>query len=180
MHNIDRNINEDSLFLEKVASELIVEALNKKEYINISMGGTSMLPTIDESDELAIERYRCKPKIGDIIAYKSDNGITAHRLIKIDSRGRLYTKGDNRLKIEGPIELKSVIGKITKIDKIDNNKKKRKMINRYIAQISFISGLIYCIIAENKIFGFKGRFTDALRLILNSPMRFLEYGGRYV
>ncbi|MGQ9705904.1 MAG: S24/S26 family peptidase [bacterium] len=174
MNNKDRKKNEDKIFLESVALELLKDALDNKSCLRISIGGTSMLPFIKDSDEIYIERNKNLPQVGDIIVYKSDSSIVAHRVIKIDIRGRVYTKGDNRLRIEGPIEIKDIIGKVIKTSRNNKNLFKMRIKNRYIAQISLISGLIYRIIVENKIVDFKGRFTSALRLILNSPLRILR------
>jgi signal peptidase I len=174
MHNTDESINLDSLNLERVALELMIEALRKRKYVNLSMGGTSMIPTINDSEVITIEKIIGRPQLGDIIAYRANGSIIAHRVVKIDCRGRYYTKGDNRLGIEGPIEMNNIIGKITKKNKIGVSKSEKRIKDRYIARFSLISGLIYRIIGLNKIFDFKGRFTDALRLILNSPIRFLK------
>jgi hypothetical protein len=78
-----------------------------------------MFPTLCPGDEIIV----LKPgrfQVGDVIGYHIGNKTSLHRIVKI-KKERIYTKGDNNLKIDPyTITLDNIIGKLVKIRR--NNK----------------------------------------------------------
>lgn len=78
------------------------------------------MPLIRPSDRLYIsvsKRY----KLDDIVVFKKDNLLIAHRIVYIHKKGVFITKGDNNKKSDGVILQKNIIGKVDKIKRAGEN-----------------------------------------------------------
>jgi len=79
----------------------LTEQLKKNGFIEISLTGYSMYPTIRNGDKIKIYKYNYdNVKPGDIIAFlhKNADHLIVHRVIKLEevkTRKILVTKGDN-------------------------------------------------------------------------------------
>lgn len=75
-------------------AELLKIQLAKKSFLEIKVGGISMLPLICPDDTVVVNRsneYNC----GDVILFLyNDNHILIHRLLRIDGDNYIC-KGDN-------------------------------------------------------------------------------------
>ena len=97
---------------------LLKEELDKKGWIQLTVHGDSMLPTIKDSDMVTVERCE-QYKIGDIVAYYTiiDNNIkiVVHRVV-FARKTYVLAKGDNNDFIDPlKISLNTVIGKAEKV-----------------------------------------------------------------
>ena len=97
------------------------------KYQSLVIGSNSMLPYMERGDVVVIEKLDSKEqkslKVGDIIVFRYDNKIIAHRIHKIDEKDELryyVTKGDNNDQPDNGVrEESNVIGAVRlKIDKI--------------------------------------------------------------
>lgn len=83
-------------------------------YEAIAVASGSMYPSISKGDVVIIEKDVNNLKIGNVIAYKYDNIIIVHRLVKIVNSGDetyYYTKGDSNNMIDNyPISIENIIG----------------------------------------------------------------------
>lgn len=88
-------------------------------YWAIAVASGSMSPTIEKGDVVIIEKLDGKfdsLKIGDTVAFKYENIVVVHRLIKIvneDKKYYFYTKGDANIKEDNfPISEDMMIGTV--------------------------------------------------------------------
>jgi len=93
--------------------------LDENHPLNFNMQGFSMYPTMREGDSAIVEKWN--PELleaGDIIVFRSNNKLVAHRLIKTEYRNgvRWYTaKGDKNAHTDEPFTKEAFVGKITSI-----------------------------------------------------------------
>jgi len=77
--------------------------------------GDCMSPLIRQGDVLTIEHGECTLRIGDILIFKKDDDLLAHRLVYVEKSATgdlLYTKGDRSLQLDSPISVGHVQGKV--------------------------------------------------------------------
>ncbi|HEC79686.1 MAG: hypothetical protein B6D57_00900 [Candidatus Coatesbacteria bacterium 4484_99] len=167
-------IESKSYNIEEIATHLFREAIETRGRVVAMMGGNSMEPNITDSMKITFEKTTDDIRLGDIIAY-SANGITmVHRVVHI-GRGVVYTKGDNRLEIEGPIKVGDILGKVVHIEEGGVKRRIGESTKKHpIALASYIAGMIYGIISDNMVISLEGRFTGLLRRLLNTPIRLLS------
>lgn len=90
----------------------IVSLLEQGETVQIQPKGTSMYPMFISGRDWAVlkKAYPDACRKGDVILYRSEQGILVlHRIYKINNE-EFYTVGDNLCTIEGPICDSQVIG----------------------------------------------------------------------
>lgn len=86
-----------NLFEVKFGDGIYTIISNDTSVLKLSCdNGNSMLPTFDCNDRLILKKIELKNDLneGDIIVYRQNNGLTIHRLIKIEN-GRYYPRADN-------------------------------------------------------------------------------------
>jgi hypothetical protein len=95
--------------------------------------GKSMSPLILPSDKVIIAKASFL-KINDIVVFKKEKRLIAHRLIYISpTEDFLVTKGDNNLKSDGKIKPSQLLGKVNFIKR---NGKTIKLSHIYLSQSS--------------------------------------------
>jgi signal peptidase I len=95
--------------------------------------GKSMSPLILPSDKVVIAKASSL-KINDIVVFKKEKRLIAHRLIYISpTKDFLVTKGDNNLKSDGKIKPSQLLGKVNFIKR---NGKTIKLSHIYLSQSS--------------------------------------------
>ncbi len=109
--------------------ELSQEVLDRGARLRFQAHGNSMYPFIKNGDVIIVEaRNGRSVGIGDIIFYRRPDGsLTAHRLVKINSRkdGKvLITKGDAMKNIDPPVNDTQVMGRVILIEE---NERKLKL-----------------------------------------------------
>ena len=76
--------------------------------------GLSMSPLILPTDKPFIRKSKSY-KVNDIVAFRKDGRIIAHRIIYRFPNGTFVTKGDNNLKSDGIILKRDILGKVEKV-----------------------------------------------------------------
>ncbi len=77
--------------------------------------GDCMSPLIRQGDLLTIEHGESTLQIGDILIFKKDDDLLAHRLVFVEKSATgnlLFTKGDRSLLLDSPIMAGQIQGKV--------------------------------------------------------------------
>lgn len=75
--------------------------------------GDSMYPSIRSGDMLEVEPAAASDlRAGDVVLTRAPRGLTAHRIIKIDS-ACVVTRGDNALRSDGPLPISAIVGRVS-------------------------------------------------------------------
>ena len=83
----------------QIIYNLAEEQLAAGERVRIAFGGTSMLPTLRESDTIVLEPLTKEPQVGDILLFHHEGRRVVHRLVAI--KGDTYIlQGDNNIGTE--------------------------------------------------------------------------------
>jgi ATP-binding cassette subfamily B protein len=126
--------------LNKQLLDFAETLLEDNHQLSFSMRGNSMYPTLKADDVGIVEKCSSADlKIGDIIVFKQNGKLIAHRLISIVVENGIYllvAKGDKNLHKDQPFTVEALVGKVCSFQR--RNKKKRlessKMkLNRFIA-----------------------------------------------
>lgn len=123
--------------MEKISfgSSFILNALNNKKNIPITIQGKCMEPIINDGEKVFVTKIE-DYQIGQIILFKDKKGkLLAHRIIEVDHRNLLLvTAGDNNHIADEPIKMSEVIG-VIRINRVDEKIKnyEQKKITTYIS-----------------------------------------------
>ena len=139
--------------------ELSTQLLRHGEKIRFQAPGHSMQPTIREGEVITIEPVEPSAvRKGDIILYRWDNGIIAHRVIDVELKGdtvsRFIVRGDAEHTCDDPVNSSQVLGKIVSVERkgrcIELASLRSKIWSAASVWIFHLKGSIYKII-RNKI-----------------------------
>lgn len=137
---MNKNISDDMIFS-------IVEMwgeTGKKTQIKVS--GNSMKPLIDQNWTLIINHTK-NIRIGDIIVFKKNGEMIAHRVVRILSKNQLLTKGDASLQLDPIVYTSEIIGRVISIHKynkdINYENLKWIKINYLLAKYSYLTYIIF-------------------------------------
>ena len=103
-------INDNTLF--DIATSLLAE----NHSLSYKLRGNSMFPVLREGD--VAEVIACEAdylKKGDIVVFKTESGLVAHRIIKIQKQNnalKFITRGDNSRQNDSPFGKEQLLGKI--------------------------------------------------------------------
>lgn len=93
----------------------------------------SMVPLIHPSDKIVVKKTAFF-KTNDIVVFKKNDRLIAHRLIYIDPQKKYFiAKGDNNLKSDGKLRKNQVLGKV---EIIERGKRKINLSHIYLSQSS--------------------------------------------
>lgn len=94
----------------------LLERVLDNEHPLAAITSQSMYPTLKKGDLVVIEGVDSAAdlNVGDIIAFRSENGFAIHRLVLVDGEA-LITQGDANLLLDEPISFDDVIGRLMKI-----------------------------------------------------------------
>ncbi len=97
--------------------DLVEILLDEDQQLSFSMQGYSMYPTLRTGDKGIVQKWNANDvKIGDIVVFKTNNKLVAHRLIDIYYREgvRIFiAKGDKNNHTDEPFDGSAIVGKIT-------------------------------------------------------------------
>ena len=80
--------------------------------------GNSMAPLIRHGDRLEIDHDPGELRPGDVVVFRREGALVAHRLIRCDRIGpgeRLVTRGDGCAALDPPVARSQVIGRVTRV-----------------------------------------------------------------
>lgn len=131
--------------------ELSNEILSKGSYLRFQAHGGSMSPFIRDGDVLEIKPAEVSEiKLGDVIFYRIESRVAAHRVIKRVSRNgkvSLVTKGDSSPTSDEPLHAEDLLGKVVTVERnglsLSLDTRLSRLINLLWAKISPFSGYIY-------------------------------------
>ena len=121
---------------------------NDKES-QLKLSGHSMTPVIKNGDWLTLKHNKNDIKVGSIIAYRREQKIIVHRVIKMQAQS-LITKGDFNYHLDEAVDIKNVIGKVIAIKNRRIDTKLWSVIAYIIATTPFIFTHTYRIIRKIK------------------------------
>lgn len=85
------------------------------KYIPIIVNGESMAPLYPHNLKLLLDTTCMDYQLGDIVVFKQSGRIVIHRLVQIFGNRIAITKGDHNTRVDRPIHLNQVLGKIVDI-----------------------------------------------------------------
>jgi ATP-binding cassette, subfamily B, bacterial len=115
------NLNDTNTFY-KLADDL----LNDEHNLSFRLKGNSMFPVLREGDVAIVRIVRPESlKKGDVVVVKTNKGLVGHRIIRIETDGKLkfYTRGDNSPNMDAPFGVEMLLGKINQIERSGKKKK---------------------------------------------------------
>jgi signal peptidase I len=128
---------------EEIKEELWCEALNNGNIMRYKALGRSMSPFIKNGSILTVDPKR-KISIGDVILWRKDGGMIAHRVIRKRKSGKGFifvTKGDNLIFPDEPVYMFELLGKVVRVEgegDVDMNSLSSRLFNYAIAVASML------------------------------------------
>ena len=117
----------------KIFPELISDLLANGLKVKFRAPGYSMYPTILHEDVITVEPVRPEEvQVGDIVLYRNENSVIAHRVIKIENKSSIHTdsqssvispqsffilRGDARPACDDPINAEQILGKVVSVER---------------------------------------------------------------
>lgn len=92
------------------------QTTSRRHWLDAS--GTSMLPLIHHGDRLLVDHGPFAPRRGDIVLFRQESGLLAHRIVSIKQRcgtQRVITKGDNVGWFDRPLPAADLLGRVVAI-----------------------------------------------------------------
>jgi signal peptidase I len=82
----------------------------------IPIKGRSMLPLIQEGDQVLVIHGCADVRPGDIVVFRQEGTLVAHRVMRIqydEMRGEVFvTRGDNVLHFDPPVNADEIVGRV--------------------------------------------------------------------
>jgi hypothetical protein len=110
----------------KIFPELISDLLTDGHMVKFRAPGDSMYPTICDCDLITVEPMEPSDiRVNDIILYRHENGVVAHRVINIEapqssalSPQHFFTvRGDAAINHDAPVSSEQILGKVVSIER---------------------------------------------------------------
>lgn len=111
--------------------------------IRFCPAGQSMTPTIRDGEAVTVEPVRAdEVKRGDILLYRAESGLIAHRVVKIErerraAERRYILRGDASVTCDVPINAGQILGRIATVERDGRAIKlagRRAMLRRKVRQ----------------------------------------------
>lgn len=113
----------DGVARDAVALELVVEVLRRGHAQSIVARGGSMTPAIVDGARLTLAPLtpaarRAHPlALGDVVAVATPRvGLVVHRVVGVDSAGRVLVKGDANPSPDGWFERAALVARVVDVD----------------------------------------------------------------
>jgi hypothetical protein len=103
-------------------TETSVELLRGGKSVRFRAPGWSMHPTIRDGEAITVQPVQpAAVKRGDIVLYRCDRGVVAHRVVRIEKRAGdnpLYVlRGDGPGAVDEPVEPAQVLGRVVSVER---------------------------------------------------------------
>jgi signal peptidase I len=131
-------------------ADAAVDLLTSGYRLRFLAPGRSMQPAIAEGEAITVERISAgEVKIGDIILYRAERSVIAHRVEKIGrDRDRvtfLLLRGDASEDCDDPVLPAQVLGKVVAVDRegrrIDVTGRRARLRQRFRVRVSRMKGM---------------------------------------
>ncbi|MDP2939190.1 MAG: signal peptidase I [Candidatus Omnitrophota bacterium] len=114
------NIDEKERLIKDEVVILLKEGIAKGRHPELQIVSHSMYPILKISDKILLKEVQLNNlSCGDIIVYKLNEHLIAHRFLYLQDDNFFITQGDNTQKLDLPVNKNSLVGKIVQIDKKD-------------------------------------------------------------
>jgi signal peptidase len=81
--------------------------------IEFRASGSSMYPTIKDGEMITVQPIEIsKIKIGDIVLYRTQTGVIAHRVVHVKRPNQLFLCGDASNSFDAPVMPQQILGKV--------------------------------------------------------------------
>ena len=100
--------------------DLTTELLSQGATVRFRPSGRSMYPSIREGELITVEPVAASDvKLADIVLYRSERGLIAHRVVEIAARdSRVFRlRGDASLSCDQPVEAERVLGRVVGVQR---------------------------------------------------------------
>ena len=106
--------------------DLSTELLGRGKRVRFRAPGRSMYPTIRENEAITVEPVAPQDvKVGDIILYRSEKSVVAHRVIQIqrgeDKTFRFILREDTWGTLDEPVQAEQILGKVVSVERAGRN-----------------------------------------------------------
>ncbi len=104
--------------------DLTTELLSRGTTVHFRPSGRSMYPSIREGELITVEPVVASHvKLADIVLYRSERGLIAHRVIEIASRDALVfrLRGDASLSCDKPVAAEQILGRVVGVKRSDHS-----------------------------------------------------------
>lgn len=163
--------------------ELSSDLLSTNRQVRLRVGGESMFPFLRNGDEILVERCSYEHlAVGDIVVFRTEKKWIAHRLHKIitvNDKIFLSTKGDSCKKTDPVIPEEFYIGKVVALYR--KGKERKIRINRKNVNVKFSRISTHLIILMlwhknfyNKIVGTSRKINQRLWFICRNSRRWMS------
>lgn len=137
-------------------SELLQKYQHLNELISLKTIGKSMLPLIEETDDIIVMCcHFSQIKAGDIVVFYENSNLICHRCIDIDiTRSTFIERGDNCLLSSKLTEksAKTIIGKV--VGKVNSEKKMHDLSSlRFYALLNIIISKVSSFLSRGLVLG---------------------------
>jgi phage repressor protein C with HTH and peptisase S24 domain len=95
--------------------ELVDSLLNEGRRIRFTARGESMWPAVADGEVVIVEPPGTL-RTGEIFLYRSDRGLRAHRLLRIES-DQLIFRGDRAVDDDPPVSRGAVAGRVIAVER---------------------------------------------------------------
>ena len=98
-----------------VCCELVHSVARSCGEVRLKVTGSSMLPVVWPGDEITVTRREvAELQPGEIVLYRRDGGLTAHRIERI-AHDHLITRGDSLPSSDPPVRPDEIVGRVLSI-----------------------------------------------------------------
>jgi len=131
-----------------IAFCLFKERVEQGKIVDLEIEGDSMSPFLSRGDTVSVRKVEFRDlRRGDIVVYRVDKRLYAHRYIHLAPSDKLVTKGDNNSHFDSlPIPAEQLIGKVVLVKKdkgvIALEVVSWKVINYFLASVSALHGYV--------------------------------------
>ena len=110
----------NALIASNLLLDLTTELLSRGTTVRFRPSGRSMYPSIREGEVITVEPVAASDvKLADIVLYRSERGLIAHRVVKIASRdARVFRlQGDASLSCDEPVAAERILGRVVEVER---------------------------------------------------------------
>lgn len=102
--------------------DISTELLGRGIGVRFCPKGSSMYPTIRDGEAVTVESIEMREiKRGDILLYRTERGVIAHRVVGIiideDAAGVLILRGDSLATCDAPVRAEQVLGRVISVER---------------------------------------------------------------
>lgn len=113
---------DEPIHSQDLLTDLTTQLLRDGKSVRFSAPGRSMYPTIREGETITVEPIvPSQGKVGDILLYRFENGVVAHRVARIEQREknarRFIFRGDTWGDYDEPVHADQIMGKVVKVER---------------------------------------------------------------